>query len=55
MQAFLDMQDKDDTDRVNAIRSDLGKYCKLDTLTTARILEKLESKSRRSHEPNKAT
>ena len=43
MHAFLESQDEDDTDRVNAICSDPWKCCKLDTLAMVKILEKLES------------
>ena len=52
MQAFAELQDIEDPDRVSDTRSDLYEYCKLDTLGMVRILEELESKSRRSHEPN---
>ena len=53
MQAFAELQDIEDPDRVSDTRSDLWEYCKLDTFGMVRIFEELESKSRRSHEPDK--
>ncbi|MFV2044047.1 MAG: DUF2779 domain-containing protein, partial [Anaerolineales bacterium] len=45
MQAFADLQDGDDPDRVSAVRSDLWEYCKMDSFAMVRILEELESLS----------
>ena len=43
MQAYLELQEEKDPDRINEIRRDLWEYCNLDTLAMVEILEKLES------------
>ncbi len=43
MQAYLELREEKDPDRVGVIRSDLWEYCNLDTLALVKILERLES------------
>lgn len=42
MRAYIDLIEEKDPARIEAVRNDLWKYCKLDTLAMVRILEKLE-------------
>lgn len=42
MRAYYQLADEKDPERIEAIRSDLWEYCKLDSLAMVRILEKLE-------------
>ncbi len=43
MQAYLELREEKDPDRVSVIRSDLWEYCNLDTLGMVKILGRLES------------
>lgn len=43
MQAYLELREEKDPDRVSVIRSDLWEYSNLDTLGMVKILERLES------------
>ena len=41
MQAFANLQNMDDEAEIESIRSNLLKYCEMDTLAMVKILEKL--------------
>ena len=42
-QAFVELSEEKDPDRISEIRSDLGEYCKLDALAVVKILRRLET------------